>query len=75
MLEEVDKHYITIWMRAETGDTAISIGDTREIVEADWFDVADMPLPRFLFFENLIAGRTMPEAPANLPQTIWRRRR
>lgn len=75
VLEEVDRHYITIWMRAETSDTAITIGDTEEIVEADWFDIADMPQPRFLFFENLIAGRTMPEAPANLPQTIWRARR
>ena len=70
MLEDVDKHYITIWMRAETTDPAIAIGDTEEIVEADWFDVGDMPQPRFLFFENLLAGRTMPEAPANLPPAI-----
>lgn len=70
LLADVDKHYITIWMRAETSAPAITIGDTEEIVEAGWFDVAAMPQPRFAFFENLLAGRTMPEAPANLPDLL-----
>lgn len=72
VLEDVDKHYITIWMRAETRDSTILIEDADEILEAAWFDLLDLPEPRFRFFDNLLEGRTLPFAPPNVPKGLSR---
>lgn len=53
-------HYVTIWLRAGTDDPTIRIGDATEIREAGWFDPGHLPEPRHLFFDNLLAGRTLP---------------
>jgi 8-oxo-dGTP diphosphatase len=60
VLTDEGTHYVTIWMRGVADDTAISIRDTNEISEAGWHPLDDLPHPRHVFFENLLAGRTMP---------------
>jgi 8-oxo-dGTP diphosphatase len=67
VMPEVDRHYVTIWMRGETSDPTIVVRDTTEIQEAGWFDPAALPEPRHVFFENLLARRTLPRVPENLP--------
>jgi 8-oxo-dGTP diphosphatase len=66
ILREREKHYVTIWMRGETADPAILIRDSEEIEDAGWFDPAALPEPRHAFFENLLAGHTLPPSPNNL---------
>jgi 8-oxo-dGTP diphosphatase len=63
VIEEVGRHYITIWMKCQPETTNIVIGDAAEIVEAGWFEPSAIPQPRHLFFENLLAGRTVPSPP------------
>ena len=70
VLPEVGRHYITIWMRGETDSPAVTINDPQEIVEANWFDISAVPGPRHLFFDNLLAGRVMPDAPHNMPPLV-----
>jgi 8-oxo-dGTP diphosphatase len=59
VLAEAGRHYITIWMRGEAEETRIAINDSSEIAEAGWYPLS-LPGPRHLFFENLLAGRTLP---------------
>lgn len=66
VMPDVGKHYVTIWMRGETDEPTIAIADTHEIEEAAWFDPHSLPAPRHMFFENLLARRTLPGSPANL---------
>jgi 8-oxo-dGTP diphosphatase len=73
VLDDVAKHYVTIWMRGETTQSAVEIQDTDEILEACWFALDALPEPRFQFFDNLIAGRSMPADPGNLPNQLRRR--
>jgi 8-oxo-dGTP diphosphatase len=63
ILEDVDKHYVTIWMRGDPDESEAVVGDPAEIVEVGWFSPDALPSPRYLFFENLLAGRSMPPAP------------
>lgn len=72
VFEERGAHYVTLWMRGETDDDEIVIGDAAEIAEAGWFDPATLPGPRHLYFENLIAGRCLPPDPPNLPFAVER---
>ena len=67
VLHDVGRHYITIWMRAEVADAPLIVGDPAEIAAANWFAPGDLPEPRHLYFENLLAGRCLPPAPANFP--------
>ena len=67
VLHDAGRHYITIWMRADVGDAALAIGDPGEIAAAGWFAPDELPEPRHLYFENLLAGRSLPPKPANLP--------
>lgn len=66
VIEDVGRHYITIWMRGEAEEPTI-VADPEEIREAAWFDPADLPEPKHLFFENLLAGKTLPARPGNMP--------
>lgn len=66
VMAEADKHYVTIWLRGETSDPTIVVRDTAEIEEAGWFDPAAFPKPRHVFFDNLLARRTLPQVPDNL---------
>ncbi|HEY7020330.1 MAG TPA: NUDIX domain-containing protein [Ktedonobacterales bacterium] len=61
------RHYATIWMEARV-EAGIATGETRvnsprEMSELGWFDWDDLPLPRFLAFENYLAGRCYPPHP------------
>lgn len=51
---EREKHFITIWMRAEwqSGEAACTAPD--ESTEVGWFPHDQLPDPLFLCFENLI---------------------
>jgi len=63
LISETDRHYITIWMRADAPSGAATIHDVDEIVELGWFERDALPSPRHVFFDNLLAGRCYP-APA-----------
>jgi 8-oxo-dGTP diphosphatase len=58
------RHYATIWMEArieagiEAGEARVN--SPREMSELGWFDWDDLPLPRFLAFENYLDGRCYP---------------
>lgn len=67
VLRDAGRHYITIWMRADVGDAALAIGDRAEIAAAGWFAPENLPEPRHVYFENLLAGRSLPPNPGNLP--------
>ena len=70
VLYDVGRHYITIWMRADVDHADLAIGDPEEIVAAQWFAPGDLPEPRHVYFENLLAGRSLPPMPANLPSVV-----
>jgi hypothetical protein len=59
-MSDPDRHYITIWMRAEAEHDRISVADTQEIVNADWYDLSELPAPRHPYFDRLLAGVSMP---------------
>ena len=61
------KHYITIWMRGDADSSAAVISDPAEIAELGWFAADALPQPRAVYFENFLAGRRLPAAPANEP--------
>ena len=60
---ETGKHYVTIWMRGEPDGAEAVVADPAEIAEVGWFRLDALPEPRFLFFENLLAGRCLPPRP------------
>lgn len=70
VLAEWGKHYLTVWMRGDADDTSAQIGDRAEIAELGWFAPDQLPSPLHLYFQNLLAGRCWPPAPANLPFTL-----
>ena len=61
------KHYITLWMRGEAAAGAASVRDSAEVAEVGWFATDALPTPLFLSLENLLAGRSLPDDPPNLP--------
>ena len=61
------KHYVTIWFRGEVADPTVTIGDVGEIAEAAWCSPDDLPEPRHVYFENLLAGRCLPPASRPFP--------
>ena len=69
VLPDVGKHYVTVWMRAEPTDDAATavVGDPAEVAEVGWFPPGALPQPLHVYFQNLIAGRCLPPAPANTP--------
>ena len=73
VFSDTGPHYVTIWMRAEADSFDTSISDTEEVVEAAWFAPDALPSPLFLYLENLMAGRSLPPRPQNLPFAgVWR---
>lgn len=67
LLADAGRHYITIWMRGDVAELTPVIQDSAEIAAAAWFAPDALPTPLHLYFENLIAGRSLPPHPANLP--------
>src|SRR5688572_29866416 len=49
VLQDVGRHYVTIWMRADVEDTEPVIGDPAEIAAAKWFAPSDLPEPRHAY--------------------------
>jgi 8-oxo-dGTP diphosphatase len=60
VFEDIEKHYITIWMEAGylTGEARIAA--EYEIAEIGWFAWDALPAPLFLPLENLLSGRSTP---------------
>jgi 8-oxo-dGTP diphosphatase len=67
VLADVGKHYLTVWMRGDANASEPVIGDPDEIAEIGWFAPSALPEPLHLYFQNLLAGRSLPAAPPNLP--------
>ncbi len=61
------KHYVTVWMRAESVDGTPSVQDPAEVAEVGWFTPDRLPAPLFLSLENLMAGRSLPPLEYLLP--------
>src|SRR5690606_36356971 len=53
VLDDVGKHYVTIWMSGEPDSNSGSIEDTSEIEEVGWFSPDEMPCALHKFFLNL----------------------
>jgi 8-oxo-dGTP diphosphatase len=70
VLDDVGKHYVTIWMRGEAAQSETAIEDAAEIADAGWFAPHELPKPLHVFFENLMAGRCMPTSPENVPPSL-----
>ena len=60
LFEATGKHYITIWMRAESSVGDPVIGTPGEVAEVGWYALGDLPTPLFLSLENLLARRCLP---------------
>ncbi len=70
---DADKHYLTVWMRADALMSNDPLADDPvEIAESGWFAPDALPTPLALYFNNLLAGRCLPVAPLNLPFAIQR---
>ena len=61
VFEAESKHYITIWMLAESFSGEAEISAPEEMNEIGWFDWKSLPEPIFLPFSNLMAGKSLPE--------------
>lgn len=57
--ESEGKHYITFWLSAQwfSGELPES---GEEFSESGWFDMNDLPKPRFLPLQNLMRGKMHP---------------
>jgi len=60
LIPEMERHYITIWMRADATSGSATICDPAEISELGWFERDALPSPRHVFFDNLLNGRCYP---------------
>ena len=60
LIPETNRHYITVWMRADAPSGTATVSDAAEITELGWFERDALPSPRQVFFDNLLAGRCYP---------------
>lgn len=70
LIPETNRHYITIWMRADTLSGEAYVSDSLEIAELGWFERDALPSPRHIFFDNLLAGRCYPAPPRELSDLV-----
>lgn len=70
VLEDVGRHYLTVWMRGDPNGDTTQIGDGEEIDEVGWFLPDQLPKPLHVYFQNLLQGRRWPKSPGNLPVTF-----
>ena len=68
IFDAAGRHSVTLWMRAEALEGEPRIADPSEIADVGWFELALLPTPLYLSFENLLAGRCIPTPPADLFQ-------
>lgn len=63
------KHYITIWMRAESPEGNPAVIDPSEVADVGWFAADALPTPLFLSLGNLLGGRALiPSLGAFIPR-------
>ncbi len=55
IFEREGKHYVTLWMRGRYVSGEPHIHSAREMSQVGWFSVHDLPTPRFLPLDNLLA--------------------
>jgi 8-oxo-dGTP diphosphatase len=67
IIHDTGRHYVTVWMAGDPDSIALAVQDSEEIAEVGWFDPADLPTPLHVYFENLLAGNTLPLRPPNMP--------
>ena len=68
LFDDVGRHYVTLWHRADAVAGEPRIGDAAEISDVGWFELSLLPTPLFRSFANLLAGRSAPAPPADLFQ-------
>jgi 8-oxo-dGTP diphosphatase len=56
-----DKHYITIWVRANWSAGEIKTSDI-EFTESGFFQLDELPDPLFVSFQNLLEGKLLPKS-------------
>ena len=54
------KHDVTVWFRARPAAGEAAVAAPEELAEVGWFPWDALPSPRYLSFENFLAGRTYP---------------
>lgn len=58
IFKEEDKHYITVWVEATVDERAVPENLEPEKCDGwDWYTGQDIPKPRFLGLENMMAQR------------------
>ena len=60
LIPDMQRHYITVWMRADASSGTAVVSDAAEIADVGWFERDALPSPRHVFFDNLLAGRSYP---------------
>ena len=66
LFDDVGRHYVTLWHRAEAIGGEPRVSDPAEISDVGWFELSLLPTPLFSSFANLLAGRCAPSPPADL---------
>lgn len=59
-------------MRADATSGTATVSDPAEIAELGWFERDALPLPRHVFFDNLLAGRCYPTPPLEMSDLLGR---
>jgi len=72
LLPDTQRHYITIWMRADATTETATIADPVEIADIGWFNRDALPSPRFIYFDNLLTGRCYPSPPLEVADLVTR---
>lgn len=61
IFEEEGKHYVTLWMEGTYVSGEARVNSAREMSAVGWFSWNDLPTPRFLPLENLLAKGYVPQ--------------
>jgi 8-oxo-dGTP diphosphatase len=56
VMPDVDKHYLTVWMRGDADDAEPVIGDKEEITQIGWFAPNALPQPLHSYSKTCSPG-------------------
>lgn len=59
IMKEEGKHYVTIYMRAEYKKGQERITEPEKFLEVGWFDLNNLPGPRFVPLNNLLREKVL----------------